>query len=712
MENNLPIATSQTVRFRDTTAQIQTIVLNGIVCLRLQDVQRRFPSVTNLCIDNIQLSFLSDEDGNDLKPLRIAACTDKVVEALEPIGQHNDALADRLDRISSDMQEVRKTNELILANTQETLCRLKHVMTQMYELQEFTTPRYFVILPGKHHEFELVNDVKNLFILRLKLYFLCECSDEPEKLHVAPHDGYLITKPREFVTRYASYLRTTLTVARAMLTVGGFVIPQLANMSRAVGNTLEPAFAKIKEADMTANFGAVEQVLNTTDSKSTYLGKTGTARGEAHETPIQGAELRELQSYLKVVDTQNSLGNLYRTVTDDGHVRWVCFQHYNSIGVNRMMSEYIRQFESFGGKFNEETNNAVVKVSLTTKNIDKLCDALTKGFNILSLTFENCSFNEKDLDKLLEIIINRSSIRRLVFSNVTVTVSQWLGVTKSEYTCTYISVHVNNMLLKVQFLEHVQDGDMKLFLRLRLQNKICRAFQIWGADFFEHDKDVRGCLQTKQQSNTLIMNYLNNIDFFYDILNEKFSFNHLKLSCWSSSPAILSRFCELLKRKSSLSELSIMDHHCFDDEDFTIQLLTTLHSHQSIRRLSLHVYRVEPSSRKETCLVDTLLCHSLLCRLHISESILSKKFIQALTYASKDTHSLNHLEFYDCQIDDDDVQSLQTLYTSGDLAYLTFSNEQYWSVTLAEIRQELLAGKYPHSQIFEHKSKKTCSPLL
>ena len=132
MENNLPIATSQTVRFRDTTAQIQTIVLNGIVCLRLQDVQRRFPSVTNLCIDNIQLSFLSDEDGNDLKPLRIAACTDKVVEALEPIGQHNDALADRLDRISSNMQKMRKTNKLILTNTQDTLCLLKHVITQMY----------------------------------------------------------------------------------------------------------------------------------------------------------------------------------------------------------------------------------------------------------------------------------------------------------------------------------------------------------------------------------------------------------------------------------------------------------------------------------------------------------------------------------------------------------------------------------------------------
>jgi hypothetical protein len=145
-----------------------------------------------LCIDNKQITFLCDENGNDLQPLRIEACPNNIVDAVEPIGQSNNTICKRLDSISIDIQDVRKTNQLILANTQETLVRLKHVMTQMYELHEYTTPRYFFILPAKHHDSAIANAVKNLFILHFKLYFLCECSDNPNELHVAPHDGYSI----------------------------------------------------------------------------------------------------------------------------------------------------------------------------------------------------------------------------------------------------------------------------------------------------------------------------------------------------------------------------------------------------------------------------------------------------------------------------------------------------------------------------------------
>ncbi len=54
------------------------------------------------------------------------------------------------------------------------------------------------------------------------------------------------------------------------------------------------------------------------------------------------------------------------------------------------MSDYILKFKTLGGIFDENTNEGVVTNPnlIRTKDIQKLCDALTKGFNLISLTFE------------------------------------------------------------------------------------------------------------------------------------------------------------------------------------------------------------------------------------------------------------------------------------------------------------------------------------
>ncbi|CAF3433845.1 unnamed protein product, partial [Rotaria sp. Silwood2] len=171
---------SQSVRFHDTIVQIQTVVFNGIECLCLEDVQRRFPLAVALCIDNAELGFLRDNNDDQLIPLRIEAIKDQIVEVVESVGKSNDEMHIFFDRIDTKMQEMNKKTYIILANTQETLVRIKHVMTQMYELHEYTIPRYSFILPAKHHNWASINTVQNLFLLHYKLYFLCECSDEPD----------------------------------------------------------------------------------------------------------------------------------------------------------------------------------------------------------------------------------------------------------------------------------------------------------------------------------------------------------------------------------------------------------------------------------------------------------------------------------------------------------------------------------------------------
>ena len=126
----------------------------------------------------------------------------------------------------------------------------------------------------------------------------------------------------------------------------------------------------------------------------------------------------------------------------------------------------------------------------------------------------------------------------------------------------------------------------------------------------------------------MTIKYSNNIEFLYDLLKEKSSVQHLKLSFWSSSSTILSRFCEALAKTSTLTELSITGDQCFDNDDFTEQLLTTLHGHKSIKRLTLHVHRVLPSNRKEVCLIKKALSNnSFITGLHISESIVTSTML-------------------------------------------------------------------------------------
>ncbi|CAF4044470.1 unnamed protein product [Adineta steineri] len=334
----------QKVRFRETVVRIQTVGLSGIEYLLLEDVQRQFPSVTALCIRDVQQRFVSDDSGNILKPMRIKACIDQIVEARGPVEQSNDALHTRLDHFDA------KT-DLVLVNIETIINQIKYVMTQMYELHEFTTPRYFFILPAKHSDWTVLNTVQEWYHLHYKVYFLCECSHEPNKMHVAPHNGYSIKNTREFIVKYAPYLRITLRIAQVLFKLGSFIIPQLENVSETVNSSIDtilPTSDKQKETEQQLNF--VEKLLDRVDhewaqSKSTIFGQD-----KSRGVTLQGLDLREVETCLDVTENKCSLGNLYQTVTVDGHVRWVCLEHYDDINFNNTMSKYIDQLEAMGGQ--------------------------------------------------------------------------------------------------------------------------------------------------------------------------------------------------------------------------------------------------------------------------------------------------------------------------------------------------------------------------
>ncbi|CAF1365537.1 unnamed protein product [Adineta ricciae] len=685
MEQAIAETNFQLVRFRDNIVQIQTAVIDGSECLCLEDIQRRFPSVSALGINDIQLTFLRDEGGHYQVPLRIQAIKNTVVDAFEPAErQTRDTVHTLFDHIDAKIHEMDKKTDLILANTQETLTRIKHVMSLMYELHEYTTPRYFFILPVSHRKWTSITGVQNLFLLHYKLFFLCECSNDPDHLHIAPHDGYSIKKPSEFIANYGSYLRTTLRIARGLLSAGGFVLPYSGNTSLMLANALPPFVQEpTNYTEVNSKLDVVEKMLNETNSQVTRVDPSIIRQAVLPEIPLQGAQLRELEAFLDFVDDKHSLGNLYRTITDDGHVRWVCLEHYNTIGFNNKMLDYVRQLESIGGKYDSQRREALLTGDLTSKNVIMICNALKSGFTMLTLVLECCSIDIKDLDKLFDVIINRSSIYRLIISNLEV--RQWMRTTK--FICNHIMIYLKNQSLKVQFSHN--DESMKILIRLFQQNKICRTFHFHGYDLPLHDEILFNFLKVHRELTSLIIDHLLNIDFLNAILTSSASLRRLKLSFWFNSSSTLFGLCQAIQRNQTLTDLDLIDHTCVDDKSGTIELLKTLQTHPTIEHLRLHIFDVQSANENEQCLIDCLLHHKFITHLRISQSNFSHELTQALIYASNDLHSLTYLDIYDSQLKQDLAAQLQLLYTNESLSHLFISNRPYSSIVVTELQQEL-----------------------
>jgi hypothetical protein len=292
---------------------------------------------------------------------------------------------------------------------------------------------------------------------------------------------------------------------------------------------------------------------------------------------------------------------------------------------------------------------------------------------------------------LLDVIINRSSIRCLEI--IALDVSNWFG--KIKYICEYIIIDFINQSLKIRCHDQYQFGNAQMLTRILLQNKIYRSFDFSACDFFKQEQELSRCLDGNQMLTTLVVNYSNNVDILNAISNLKNNTLHqLKLKHSLGLPSTLSLFCEILKNNQTLIEIDLMDSNEFTDETFIVNLLNTLREHKSIKHLSLRVCNISPSSQKEVCLRDSLLKDKFISRLCLSKSIISHEFTQALVHASQEHRSLTHLEFYENQIDANDISQLQSLYKNETLIHLIVSEKPRSHSEQEQTKDELKRSKY------------------
>ena len=269
---------------------------------------------------------------------------------------HNDLIAEMLKlQVSLDTKQD-KMNGLQgealdrLALLQD---RVKALLTQAYELNEYPIPQLFVVLPEDGPSRSSLDFMSNKF----RLYYLCECGEHtksintkiPHHIHLAKHEGYDIVRPKEFFQQYGSYVLTALRMLKSDNSVADIPGPAPPHLIRV--NAIEEASSSLDQV--------IEYIENFVLDKGTATGSAGKI---GNNKTIKSADLRQLESFMKTKDEDRVLGNLYRTVTFEGHVKWVCIDHYCENYHEKAAKEFRETVEIFQGAFDENIGRVDVRL--------------------------------------------------------------------------------------------------------------------------------------------------------------------------------------------------------------------------------------------------------------------------------------------------------------------------------------------------------------
>ncbi|KAK3821163.1 MAG: hypothetical protein J3Q66DRAFT_438074 [Benniella sp.] len=272
--------------------------------------------------------------------------------------------------------------------------RVQALLVQTYELHEYPIPRLFIVLPKV---VQRRDRLMKPFAQQFRLYFLCECgthtmpnddSKTTHDIHLAKHDGYDLDKPTEFFDKYGTYILAMMYMIKYGIVAAGLAVPPLASLKVVDGfvegqkhvDDLRKNIAPLVD-DTIKYLQAVKG--NTADDDTLTVEHAEFNKLEA----LEGADLRQLQYYLKFKDQGRVLGNLYRITTLEGHVKWVCFDHYRANYHESAIQKLQEVVELNKGRYIEEIGRIEIKVE-TNMQAKQFYDALinARGIQELEIT--------------------------------------------------------------------------------------------------------------------------------------------------------------------------------------------------------------------------------------------------------------------------------------------------------------------------------------
>ncbi|KAF9280109.1 hypothetical protein BGZ68_007479 [Mortierella alpina] len=337
--------------------------------------------------------------------------------------------------LDANQDEARELQIQALGQLAVLQARIKAVLTQTHELHEYPVPRLFVVLPQNPSKW----DRAKLFSNKFRLYFLCECGEHSRSIsskakvhhiHIAKHDGYEIARPSEFFRQYGSYVFAILKMLKFGISVAGVAVPAISHLVRA--DDINQASTQLQKLQDDIEPG-MDQVIALMDGVSVDEGAAieGFDGDMENKMPLEGADLRKLDTFLKAKDGDKVLGNLYRTVTDEGYVKWVCIDHYRENYQESTANDFQRMLDAVGGSFDKILGR--VEVTLRSRVLaEQFFSALGKARSVheLDIIFD-WACTTSDLEQLevalkkSRVSILRLDIRQFRTSNLLSTPAQY-----------------------------------------------------------------------------------------------------------------------------------------------------------------------------------------------------------------------------------------------------------------------------------------------
>ncbi|KAF9108982.1 hypothetical protein BGX27_008170 [Mortierella sp. AM989] len=364
---------------------------------------------------------------------------------ITPLGNSTQKyIMQNVDNLIKDMGELKLQGHVleqlahqITAMQQQALDRLaiiqsktEAILTQNFELLEYTIPRLFIVLPDTSTSLDLTAMVHTKF----RLHFICECGEHtkangskiPHHLHLANHEGYVVNKPTEFFEKYGPFLILMLEMIKMGAEAAGHFVPALASLK--LVDAID--YTQVAIGSVTSNvIEGVDYSLAYLEQRRAGFQGSENANSDGYTKPshhdltsylagvegLEGLDLRRLGSFLVAnnSDKDNLLGNLYRMTTKDGHVKWVCRDHYReSYQVSQTCN--LREFVGTrGGIFDEQLGRIDMMVK-SSSAADELYNAISKARGVLELKVTlNWRQNHADFEKLKVVVVN-SNIRSVV----------------------------------------------------------------------------------------------------------------------------------------------------------------------------------------------------------------------------------------------------------------------------------------------------------
>ncbi|KAF9105476.1 hypothetical protein BGX29_012147 [Mortierella sp. GBA35] len=326
----------------------------------------------------LQTQMMEMQQAADKMTRRILELQEVAVDTNKRILELQEAAVDT-DKWMIEMQK-KALDQLAIIQSKATA-----ILLQTYELHEYPIPRLFIILPKE--DTTRREKITTLFVKRFRLYFLCECGEHTKptdgtesrmshEIHLARHEGYDLDRPNEFFRKYGSYILALLQMLKYGVAAAGMVVTPL-NIFK-VGEGMDEAEKTLKYLE--SNIGpmvddAIKYLegLSSIQEGTTRLPEVGSTNSS--ETPLpepvvmkklealEGADLRNLKSFLKCRDEAKVLGNLYRTVTAEGHVKWVCLDHYRETYRASALQEFCNNLETNDGHYDDRCGRVTIRLT-------------------------------------------------------------------------------------------------------------------------------------------------------------------------------------------------------------------------------------------------------------------------------------------------------------------------------------------------------------